>query len=84
MATQQITACGKILKEREDSYNRVEMVYWGADADPKLTIVVEDKQDESMYFLAPNDDDVSHAFNHPAHPDYERFVPPIGFKEMYA
>lgn len=79
-----IQPCGKVLKSRGGGLTpKVEMVYWGKDAEQKITIVVTDDRLGECFYLAPRDDDTTDAFLHP-YSGYEVFAPPVGLKEMYA
>ena len=54
------------LMEREDAEQRVELLYHGADAVPKLTVTVHWRSGElEDYTIAAQDQYVVDAFNHP-------------------
>lgn len=60
------TVPGRILDSREDVEHSVQLVYWGKDANPKLTVVVLWHSDEfPSYFVTASDADILDAYEHP-------------------
>jgi len=63
-SAQVVSLPGKIIMSRTDGEHTIEMVYWGATADPKITINVKCMTDLSFKLIPPLDD-VMDYYNHP-------------------
>jgi|SRR6266576_1100006 len=81
-------AVGLVLMQRRDPMYTISLVYWGKDAKPKLTVVVEHNQlevptDEDFYVVARDEYIVDTYLHATATVDKNR-IPIKGLKGEYA